>query len=320
MGRLASLLAFALTAALAAGIAGAQPTPAYADLEPILQARCVMCHASAAPSAGLALDGLDALLAGSARGPVVVPGDPDASELVRRLRGESLPRMPLTGPPYLTDEEIDLFVGWISAGAEQDVGADAGAAAEPAADTEADASSAPSSSTDGAASLPGSVTFAQVEPILVQHCVRCHTAHGIMGPAPEGYRLDGFAETLRSDDRARVVPFAPDASELIRRVRGDGLPRMPLGGPPWLSDAEIELLVAWIADGARDASGVPAALPVGAELRLHGTWRADGTLDGLPLDLTGARIDDDAHRGGYVQVRGVLAADGRVVVERVRGR
>ena len=307
MGRLARTLAFALTAAFAAGTAGAQPTPAYADLEPILQARCVMCHASAAPSAGLALDGLDALLAGSARGQVVVPGDPDASELVRRLRGESLPRMPLTGPPYLTDEEIDLFVGWIAAGAESDAGAGP------------DAPTARSPAEEDAAKPPGPVTFAQVEPILLQHCVRCHTAHGIMGPAPEGYRLDGYAETLRSDDRARVVPFAPDASELIRRVRGDGLPRMPLGGPPWLSDAEIDLLVAWIADGARDANGVPAALPVGAELRLHGTWRADGTLDGLPLELAGARIDDDARRGGYVQVRGVLAADGRIVVERVRG-
>jgi hypothetical protein len=55
-------------------------------------------------------------------------------------------------------------------------------------------------------------------------------------------------------------------------------------------------------------------------VRLHGIWRTDGTLDGLALDLGGARIDDDARRGGYVQVRAVLGADGRVVVDRVRGR
>ena len=52
-------------------------------------------------------------------------------------------------------------------------------------------------------------------------------------------------------------------------------------------------LLAWGVAGAQ-----PAPLPVGAELRLHGTWLEDGTLDGLPLDLVGARIDDDARRGG----------------------
>jgi mono/diheme cytochrome c family protein len=216
--------------------------------------------------------------------------------------------MPLTGPPYLSDEEIDLFVRWIAAGA------------APAAGADPDEPTALGPAVEDAAASPGPITFAQVEPILLQHCVRCHTAHGIMGPAPEGYRLDGYAETLRSDDRARVVPFAPDASELIRRVSGEGLPRMPLGGPPWLSDAEVDLLVAWVADGARDADGVPAAPPVGAELRLHGTWLADGTLDGLPLDLAGARIDDDARPGGHVEVRALLAADGRVLVERIRAR
>jgi len=323
MERPARPLAFALAVAFAVGTAGAQPAPTYeADLAPILQARCVMCHASAAPSAGLALNGLDALLAGAARGPVVVPGDPDSSELVRRLRGDALPRMPLTGPPYLSDEEIDLFVRWIAAGAAPDrpaaPGADAGDAVPATEDAEpgppGDAAASP------AATPTGPVTFAQVAQILTQHCVRCHTASGVMGPAPEGYRLDSLAEALRSDDRARVVPFAPDASELVRRVRGHALPRMPLGGLPWLSDAEIDLLVAWVADGARDADGVPAAPPVGAELRLHGTWLADGTLDGLPLDLAGARIDDDARRGATVEVRAVLAADGRIVVERIRGR
>jgi len=322
MERPARSLAFALVVAFVVGTAGGQPAPTYeADLAPILQARCVMCHASAAPSAGLALDGVDALLAGAARGPVVVPGDPDTSELVRRLRGDALPRMPLTGPPYLSDQEIDLFVRWIAAGAAPDraaaPGADAGDAAPATEDAEPD--SPGDAAASPAAAPTGPVTFAQVGPILLQHCVRCHTATGVMGPAPEGYRLDAYTETLRSDDRARVVPFAPEASELIRRVRGEGLPRMPLGGPPWLSDAEIDLLVAWVADGAQDADGAPAPVPVGAELRLHGTWRADGSLDGLPLDLAGARIDDDARRGGYVQVRGVLAADGRIVVERVRG-
>lgn len=310
MGRIARTLALTLAATLA-WTAHAQGEATYADLEPILQARCTMCHGGAAPTLGLSLDSVDGLLAGSERGPVVVPGDPEASELVRRLRGTSQPRMPLTGPPYLSDAEIDLFVGWIAAGAEPGAdqgGEDAGAA--PAAVDPAPAAEA--------AARP--VTYAHVEPIFLQNCVRCHAAQGVMGAAPEGYRLDTYAEALRSDDRARIVPYAPDASELVRRVLGHAQPRMPFDGPPWLTDAEIERIVAWIDDGARAADGTPAQVPVGADVRLHGTWRADGTLDGLALDLAGARIDDDARRGGYVQVRAVLGADGAVVVERVRGR
>ncbi len=303
MGRIARALALTLATTLACA-AHAQVDATYADLQPILQARCTMCHGGAAPTLGLNLESVDGLLAGSARGPVVVPGDPGASELVRRLRGTSQPRMPLTGPPYLSDAEIDLFVGWIAAGAEP--GADQGGE---------DAGTAPA-----AEAAAGPVTYANVEPIFLQNCVRCHAAQGVMGPAPEGFRLDTYAEALRSDDRARVVPYAPDASELVRRIVGHALPRMPFSGPPWLTDAEIERIIAWIDDGARAADGTPAQVPVGADVRLHGTWRTDGSLDGLALDLAGARIDDDARRGGYVQVRAVLGVDGAIVVERVRGR
>jgi len=100
----------------------------------------------------------------------------------------------------------------------------------------------------------------------------------------------------------------------VRRVLGHALPRLPYDGPPWLGDAELDRVVARVADGT------PAQVPVGAEVRLHGTWRTDRTLDELALDLGGARIDDDAVRGGHVQVRAVLGVDDRVVVERVRGR
>jgi uncharacterized membrane protein len=300
----------ALAAALAWTAAGAQVEVTFADLEPILQTRCVMCHAGAAAPLGLRLDRPEALLAGSDRGPVVLPGDPDGSELVRRLRGEALPRMPLTGPPFLSDDEIDLFVRWIAAGARV-VGA------EPA---DVGAMSAPAPTAETADVVDdGPITFALVEPILARHCVRCHAASGVMGPPPEGYRLDSYHEALRADERARIVPFAPDASELVRRIRGHALPRMPLDGPPYLDDDAIVLIVDWIAEGARAADGTPAPVPVGARLRLHGTWLADGTLDGLPLDVSGARVDD-ARTGAHVEVRAVLAGDGRIVVERIRGR
>jgi hypothetical protein len=47
----------------------------------------------------------------------VVPGNAAASELVRRVKGLSRPRMPFDGPPWLTEEETALIARWIDDGA-----------------------------------------------------------------------------------------------------------------------------------------------------------------------------------------------------------
>jgi hypothetical protein len=142
-----------------------------------------------------------------------------------------------------------------------------------------------------------------------------------MGPPPEGFRLTSFESTLAADDRARIVPGKPNASELVRRIRGQARPRMPFDGPPYLEREEVQLIEDWIAQGARRADGVPAALPVGAAVRLHGTLGPRGQLDGLGL-VAGprARLDRRLAAGAYVQVRGRLDQNGNVVVERLRSR
>ena len=88
----------------------------YTDIEPLLTQRCIMCHSGAVAPRGLRLDSLESLLAGSDQGPVVTSGDAENSELIRRLKGTSVPRMPMTGPPFLEDAEIELFEKWIAAG------------------------------------------------------------------------------------------------------------------------------------------------------------------------------------------------------------
>lgn len=93
----------------------------FSDLAPILSARCVGCHSGPRPSMGLRLDTLQGLLKGSRNGPVVHAGDPEGSELIRRLKGYRLPRMPLSGPPFLTDAEIALFEIWIETGMRQEM-------------------------------------------------------------------------------------------------------------------------------------------------------------------------------------------------------
>ncbi|MGK2924861.1 MAG: c-type cytochrome domain-containing protein [Lysobacterales bacterium] len=286
----------------------AQAPPAYADVAPIFAERCVLCHAGESAPLGLRLDSLEGVLEGSLRGPVVKAGAANESELVRRVTGSSQPRMPMTGPPFLDEAEIALIERWV----------DGGLAAAPAA-------TAAAASTPGTAvARPGPgqpVTWLHVAPILAQRCAKCHTEQGLMGPAPEGFRLTSYEATLAADERVRVVPGQTGASELLRRVRGQALPRMPFDGPPWLDAEEIALLEEWIRQGARDATGRPAALPVGAELRLHGNLESGGRLDGLELIIgAGSRIDRNPAPGDYVEVRGRLDAEGRVVVERLRAR
>jgi hypothetical protein len=171
-----------------------------------------------------------------------------------------------------------------------------------------------------AASSPAP-TWNEVVPILVGGCAKCHVDGGLMGPAPEGYKLIGHADALSATDRARVVPGNPAASELIRWVKGQSRPRMPFDGPPWLSDEDIALLERWVAGGARDAQGQPQPVPVGAQVRLQGQLDAQGSLNGLPLLADERmRVDKQPLPGDDVQVRGRLDANGQVLVERLRRR
>ena len=209
----------------------------------------------------------------------------------------------MTGPPYLTDEEVALFEAWILDGMP------AGAVTE-------QPIAAPSPE-----AVAGPVRYDQVAPIFATRCAKCHTENGLMGGPPEGYRLTSYADTISTADRVRIVPGSPEASELLRRIRGQALPRMPFDGPPFLTDDEIALIAQWIADGARDSAGSPAPLPVGSRVRLHGRLTSSNRLDDLSLVITrSTRLDKSPRPGDYVEVRGTIDANGRVIVDRMRRR
>jgi mono/diheme cytochrome c family protein len=102
-------------AGLSAAGSAAEDVPDWQAVGALFALRCVNCHAAQGAALGLRLDSYEAALAGGERGPVLIAGDAAGSELVRRLRGESVPRMPFLSRA-LPAEEIELVVRWVEAG------------------------------------------------------------------------------------------------------------------------------------------------------------------------------------------------------------
>ncbi|UCH74303.1 MAG: c-type cytochrome [Rhodospirillales bacterium] len=300
------LIPTAVTAALlAASPAAAQDTPDFAAIAGTFEENCVACHGGEDAVLGLRLDSLDGVKRGSENGPVAVPGRPGESELVRRIKGISEPRMPLTGPPFLDDAQIADIESWVAAGMP--------GTAAPGPEAVAPPRHRPA---------PGeSVAWSDVAPILMKRCVKCHTDGGLRGRPPEGLRLKTREMVLAGGERVAVIPGNAGASELVRRIRGQSRPRMPLDGPPFLDGDEIRLITDWIAQGAPDDSGRRAPVPVGARVRFEGVLTGRWQVDGTPVTVTGGtRIDKPPRVGDGVEVRGTVGADGSVLVQRLRRR
>lgn len=293
------LLRSAMVLALGGGASSAQEAPDWSEVGALFAERCVICHSGEGAPLGLHLDSYEGALTGSEDGPVLVPGDLEGSELARRVRGETEPRMPLVGDP-LAPEEIALIERWIEVGlperevasaaptpdeaqAEAAEAEDETAAAEPLADQAPPEESAQ-------AVLPGPddpVTFAHVEPIFLQRCVVCHSDANADGP-PEGLRLDSYENILAGGEEVVVLPGSAEASEIMEYIDGSEEPRMPLNGPP-LPDDQIRLIRQWIEQGAADAEGTPAPLPVRQE-----AWDDDGNEEARGHDDDDD--DDEEHR------------------------
>ena len=89
-----------------------------ARIRPVLVQRCYSCHNSkmAAPKGDLVLDTKEGLLKGGTSGPVLVPGNPAESRLLKVLNyTDPLVQMPPSGK--LPDAVLGDFTQWISRGA-----------------------------------------------------------------------------------------------------------------------------------------------------------------------------------------------------------
>jgi methionine-rich copper-binding protein CopC len=111
--------------------------------------------------------------------------------------------------------------------------------------------------------------FQQIQDtILTPSCTACHVGAN----APQGLRLDAgnsyamLVNVASTEVPAllRVNPGNPDASYLVQKIQGNAAvgARMPANGPPFLSQAQIDLVRTWIAAGAPQSAAPPDRLVV----------------------------------------------------------
>lgn len=85
-----------------------------ADVMPVLVEECALCHGTAG---GWSAATYDEVLNSGLNAPAVIPGDPDGSLLVQKLRGTQTSGGLMPPGRSLPAERIDLIVRWITAGA-----------------------------------------------------------------------------------------------------------------------------------------------------------------------------------------------------------
>jgi hypothetical protein len=107
-----------IAAAIVAFSLAAADTVFVRDVQPILVQRCYGCHAEVRSMGGVRFDRKAGALSKADSGSVpVVPGQPESSEVLRRVRAaDPRKRMPL-GQPALSDSEIATLEKWIREGA-----------------------------------------------------------------------------------------------------------------------------------------------------------------------------------------------------------
>lgn len=101
-----------------------------------------------------------------------------------------------------------------------------------------------------------------IAPLLTRYCAGCHAAD-----APEGgLVLDSYQSLLAGGDTGlAITPGAASSSRLVQMVAGQLEPVMPPEGEARPTAEEIELLAAWIDQGAKSSDG---PMPFKRDLRV----------------------------------------------------
>jgi uncharacterized membrane protein len=189
------------TAAAVAPSSGATSGPGF------LSAHCVKCHGPQKQKGKLRVDSLAALLQGGTNGAALVPGSPDKSSILKRVRLALADEehMPPAKEPQPTSAEVAALAAWIRAGA-------GGGAAQPAS-----GAIAAKSSPTGVGSSSGTAT-----------------AGAGATPASTSGAVAAVGANVGSDSAAAPVsgatPTATSASPAA--AASASTPSAPVSGPP----------------------------------------------------------------------------------------
>ena len=253
--------------------AGPGPVPGTAaffteKVQPILDDNCYSCHQDDMKG-GLRLDSYAAIRKGGKSGAIVVPGDLDASLIIKMIRRQNKLKMPPR--VALEPSEVAVLEAWVKAGA---VGADgapmqvaAGAAHTVAASVLPSPAATTASGTketkEAAVANPAEIVKVStstphvqgamsnedffennIRPIFANNCSSCH-----IESTSGGLKLDSRESMLKGGDLGPVlVPGNPEKSLIITAVRQSTALKMPKGGK--LTAQEVADLTQWVKSGA----------------------------------------------------------------------
>jgi WD40 repeat protein len=102
----------------------------------------------------------------------------------------------------------------------------------------------------------------QIRPFLAKYCMECHNHDD----ADSGFVVETFESLLKGGDGGVVlVASKPDESRIVLQLEGKAKPKMPPKAATQPKPAEIALVRAWVAAGAKDdAAEAPAGAAVPA--------------------------------------------------------
>lgn len=205
------------------------------SVAPILVAKCGNCHVNRnrGDFSAATFEALDLST-------MLAYGNADDARLIQVIESGEMPK----GGGSVDEAELKVLRAWIAQGAKFD-----GANVKQSLNEFVTAPSTPGRNRLMTANLPTgkeTVSFGlDVAPILLENCGRCH-----INDNPRGnFSMVDFRRLLRGGDGgAPFEPGNPSASQIIKRLRGDGVDVMPPSGK--LDDALIEVIVKWIQEGA----------------------------------------------------------------------
>lgn len=278
-------------------------------VRPVLARQCVECHSEARTRGRLKLTTRAELLTGGKSGPAIVPGDPDASLLIKAVRHQiAKMEMPRDAPP-LSTRDIEGLVEWVKMGAPW-----------PESAPRIVLVAAVSGESEGGMTPGARIFVNKVQPVLEQKCFACHTSE-----ERGGLRLDSRERILKGGKRGpAVIPGNPEQSLIIAALRHEREDlRMPRNAAK-LSDAEIQGFTEWIQAGAEWAkTESPIAVPRRAITKTERQFWSFSPHPVIkvptPAKSSWAKTDIDRYVLAKLEQRGLTparAADKRTLIRR----